>query len=117
MLKKKTLGIIPLLLFFIFISQCNPFKNMAIGDKAIEKMSTEEKTFLESKLLKITKDMSEQEVTAILGEAYRGAGTMRPAWLAPGNDPKSQVVVYFLNDKVKKVRWLKLGYFMWKAKL
>ncbi|MDH4262685.1 MAG: hypothetical protein OEV78_06565 [Spirochaetia bacterium] len=108
---KKNIKLVLVVFINIGLFSCLP--NLAKGEKAVEKMSPDEKIFLEEKILKITPDMSENEVSKILGPVYRGTETDRPVWLAIGNDNKSQVAVYYYENKIFKIRWLKLGSFVW----
>jgi len=102
----RTPIVLVLLLSVIILSAC------ATGDDALEKMSAEELAFVE-KLKTIRPEMTESDVSNILGPVYRGGGTLRPAWLGPNNDRESQVLVYFVDDSIYKVRWMKLGSFVW----
>ncbi|HSA15517.1 MAG TPA: hypothetical protein P5346_12315 [Spirochaetota bacterium] len=86
---------------------------MASGDNAVEKMNDAEKKYLDESLQKITPDLTVKQLIAILGPVYKGSGTVRPVWLAPGDDEKSRVSVYYLNNKIIKIRWVKADTFVW----
>lgn len=84
----------------------------ATSDDALDKMSAEELAFVD-KIKMITPEMTESDVANLLGPVYRGSGTARPAWLGPTNDTGSQILVYFVDGRIYKVRWMKLGSFVW----
>ena len=96
-----------LLFIALILSACG-----ATGDDALEKMSAEELAFVE-KIKMIKPEMTETDVANLLGPVYRGSGTARPAWLGPTNDSGSQILVYFVDGRIYKVRWMKLGSFVW----
>ena len=93
------LGIITLLL-----SGC------ATGSGALNKMSPEEREFA-AKLDKIQIGMTEDEVAELLGPDYYLKPWMR-IWYPPGSSA-SQVRVYFSHGKVRDIRWMKLGSFVY----
>jgi hypothetical protein len=95
-----------LLLSAFILSAC------ASGDDALAEMSAEELAFTE-KIKMIRPEMTESDVANLLGPVYRGSGTPRPAWLGPTNDSGSQILVYFVDGRIYKVRWMKLGSFVW----
>ncbi len=83
-------------------------------DEAVRRMSDEERAFMKNRVLAITPDMSEERVSALLGPINRGSGSPRPVWPGPGFNPMSQVAVYYhVNGKIFKIRWMKLGSFVW----
>ena len=86
---------------------------MASGDNAIEKMNDAEKKYLNDSLQKITPDLTVKQLITILGPVYKGSGTVRPVWLAPGDDENSRVSVYYFNNRIIKIRWMKLDSFVW----
>lgn len=89
----------------------------ATGNNAIEKMSVAQRDFLETKLLSIKPNMSETEVTQILGPVYRDSGTNRPVWLGPEKKQSSQILIYYYNGRIAKIRWMEMGKFMWEKNL
>jgi hypothetical protein len=107
---KKTAALVLSAVFMLFFCACN----IATGDEALQRMNPDEKQYLK-KLISIKPDMDESKLAELLGPVYRGGGTARPVWLPPGGGHNSQVAVYLLNEKVFKVRWLKIGEgaFMW----
>ncbi len=83
-------------------------------DEAVRRMNAEERAFLKNRVLAITPDMSEDRVSDLLGPVSRGSGSPRPVWAGPGINPMSQVAVYYhVNGKIFKIRWMKLGSFVW----
>jgi len=108
----RVTGILVLLVAAAIISACG-----ATGEDALAAMSGSEKQFLEQKVSKIHKDMTSADVQQILGEPYRGHGTLRPNWLGPEGGDRSQIAVYFMNGKAFKVRWMHLGKFVWDRNL
>lgn len=60
----------------------------------------------------IRPEMTESDVANILDSVYRGSGTARPAWLGPTNDKGSQILVYFIDGRIYKVQWMKIGSFV-----
>ena len=92
------------------------------GEEAVKAMSSEERTFLEEKLMKIQSGMSESKVEDILGTPDRGGppglgtGLSRPSWHGPGGQG-SLVRVYFRNDRAYKLEWARLGSFLWQRDL
>jgi hypothetical protein len=95
-----------LLLSALILSAC------ATGDDALDQMSADEQAFVE-KIKRIKPEMTESDVASLLGPVYRGSGTARPAWLGPTSDTGSQILVYFSDGKIYKVRWMKMGSFVW----
>ena len=87
--------------------------NMPQGEEALEAMTPEERAHAEDVLMKIERDATYNEVVEILGEPHRNAGFMRPSWLGPYGDEKSQIQIYFIDEEVAKIRWIKLGKFAW----
>ncbi len=80
----------------------------ASGAQAVAKMTDNEKEFA-AKLDQIEKGMTEEQVAQILGPNYgRGLGIC--TWSLP-NSGMNQVRVYFWDDKVYNVRWMKMGAF------
>ena len=84
----------------------------ATGEDALKKMSPEERLFTE-KIKQIRPEMTEADIEKILGKVKRGSGTMRPSWSGPSGGEMDEVAVYFLGGRVGKVRWIKLGSFIW----
>jgi hypothetical protein len=52
------------------------------------------------------------EVVAVLGQPDRDGGGLRPTWQVEGSST-SQVSVYLSGGAVRKIRWMKLGGFVW----
>jgi len=79
----------------------------AMGDRALEKMTPEQRLLVHDVLEKITPEMTEDDLVQLLGPVRRGAGTNRPVWLGPHKDTRTQIAVYFENGKIRKIAWLK----------
>lgn len=73
-------------------------------------MSPEEQAFA-VKLEQVKPGMSEEEVISILGDDYWVQPQMR-MWYPTGSSA-SQVRVMFEDKKVRSVRWIKLGSFIY----
>ena len=87
------------------------------GDAAVAAMDNAERAF-HAKLERLTGDMTLEEVVTILGPPDRSGATLRPTWRGPGGSPFNQVAIYFhLNGKVRKIRWMKIGHFVWEDSL
>ncbi len=97
-----------LILCIVILGSC------ATGERAIEKMTSEQLEFLMQKLNKIEPNMNEAEVSKILGTVYRGSGTKRPVWLGPKKEKSSQIAVYYKDGKIIKILWLELNNFFWR---
>ena len=109
---RKTRNINSISMAFVLLLTSLTLFACATGDNALDKMSTEEKAFLE-KIKMITPEMAESDVANLLGPVYRGSGTARPVWLSPTNNRFSQIAVYFADGRIFNVRWIKLGSFVW----
>ena len=105
-LKKLTALFIGLLLF----AAC------ATGEEALAKMSPAEKAFVE-KIKTIKPEMTEADIERILGPVKRNGGSMRPSWAGPEGSDTSEIAVYFFDGKAQKVRWIKLGSFVWEHEI
>lgn len=87
---------------------------MASGEKAIEKMNAEEKQYFEEKIIKIEVGAAYENVKEILGAPDRGEGTQRPTWKVLSSKGDSQVAIYLSKtNTVRKIRWMKMGKFVW----
>lgn len=107
---KIALIIIGLLIVFLIIF----FSSMAKGEKAIEKMTEEERMFFEEKVQSIPSNPSYKDIVSILGKPDRGENSFRPAWKVLENKSSNQIAVYLNQDStVRKIRWMKLGKFVW----
>lgn len=104
-----------IILFLAIIGGCiYLYDRMAKGSDAIHKMNEAERVFLETKLIAIPFGATYQEVEQVLGIPIRGLDTRRPTWLGPENNSLSQIAVYLTKEnKVRKIRWMKLGTFVW----
>jgi len=83
----------------------------ASGPDALAKMTPAEQEFA-AKLDTIQVGMTEEQVAEILGPEYYIKLGMR-IWYPPDGGGASQARVYFWDDKVTKVRWIKLGAFVY----
>lgn len=89
------------------------FSRIASGENAIEKMNDKERKFLEEKVSKIEIGASYEAVKNILDNPDRGDNTRRPTW-KPFGEANNQIAVYLTTEgAVFKVRWMKMGKFVW----
>lgn len=86
------------------------------GEAAIERMNDEELAFL-GKLQQITASSTREDIERLLGPPDREGAGLRPSWKAPGGSSNSQAAVYFMGDRPRMVRWMKIGHFVWEEKL
>ncbi len=86
-----------------------------MGEKALSRMNPDETAFL-SQFEKVNAQMTYEQVVEILGPPDRSGAGMRPTWKFQGN-PLSQVALYFHGGHPKKLRWLKLGGFVYEKDL
>jgi len=87
----------------------------ATGEKAIAKMTVEEKVYLE-KIASLRSGMSLSEVEEVLGPPDRDADGPRPCWNVNENG-SSHIAAYFEPEGLQKVRWMNIGRFMYEPEL
>ncbi len=81
------------------------------GVLAVQRMSDEERLILE-KIKQINEHMSLRQVTEILGEPSRSQPIFRPTWYVL-NSKLNQIAIYFDDHGVAKIRWMKMGGFVY----
>ena len=82
------------------------------GDAAIAAMTDADRRWL-VKVETLRAGMSHAEVEALLGEPDREDLTgARPTWAVDGS-PLNQIAVYFWEGRAVKVRWMKVGHFVY----
>jgi hypothetical protein len=91
----------------------NTFKHR--GHNAISRMTDEDKRWLENVTL-ISNDMTKDQVYEILGDPSQDIILMAK-WRGFGSSPLSELRIYFSDGHPRKVRWMKLGYFMYEKEL
>jgi hypothetical protein len=85
------------------------------GQLAVEAMNSEERTAL-AQLSSVNRDMSAAQVYQALGPPSEDYFLMAK-WNAFGGSIFSQARVYFVNGHPSRIRWLKLGFFMYETAL
>jgi hypothetical protein len=86
------------------------------GEAAIAAMTAADRRWL-AKVEAIRPGMTYAEVEALLGEPDReDIAGLRPTWEVDGS-ALNQIAVYFWEDRVVKVRWIKVGRFVYEKGL
>jgi hypothetical protein len=85
------------------------------NEEAISAMSEAEKAHLQT-LSKIRRGMSYEQIVELLGPPDRSGLGRRPTWRFQGS-PINQVSVYFDEQGARRVRWMSLGFFVYRALL
>ena len=85
------------------------------GERAVAAMNAEERAAL-ARLSTINRRMTAEQVHAALGPPTEDILVLAK-WNGFGGSPLSQVRVYFVGDRPAKVRWMKLGYFVYERTL
>ncbi|MBI1301142.1 MAG: hypothetical protein GC137_05720 [Alphaproteobacteria bacterium] len=113
-IKKSYISLLILLLLSTFGFYLYETTLKYTGDLAIKRMSKNERVILE-KVDLIEQNMSFEDVISILGNPDRDGGGFRPTWVV--NDNKlNQIAVYIGTEGVWKVRWMKVGSFIYEEK-
>ncbi len=86
---------------------------MASGDDALTKMNSDEREYYDKTVSLLEIGVTYEDVVEKLGEPDRGAGSARPSWKPIADDNLNQIAIYFNNGKVRKIKWMKVGVFMW----
>jgi pheromone shutdown protein TraB len=85
------------------------------GEQAVQAMNAEERAAL-GRVLALRRGMTAEEVFRSLGPPSEDLGLLAK-WDGFGGSALSQVRVYFLDGRPVKVRWLKLGAFVYERNL
>ena len=85
------------------------------GEGAVAVMSAEERDAL-ARLSRINRRMTAEQVHEVLGPPTEDILVLAK-WNGFGGSPLSQVRVYFVGDNPAKIRWMKLGYFVYERNL
>lgn len=85
------------------------------GQQAVAAMNHEERTALQ-RISSIHRMMSARQVYATLGPPSDDLYFLAK-WNGFGGSPLSQVRVYFVDQHPRKIRWIKLGFFLYERKL
>lgn len=85
------------------------------GERAVQAMNAEERAALRGVLL-LRRGMSAEDVYRALGPPTEDLGLVAK-WNGLGGSALSQVRVYFLDGRAFKVRWMKLGAFVYERNL
>ena len=85
------------------------------GEGAVQAMNAEERAALE-RLSAIERTMTVEQVHAALGAPSEDRYVL-VTWNGFGGSPLSQARVYFLDEHPRKIRWIKLGYFVYEKDL
>lgn len=86
------------------------------GEAAVAAMTDADRRWL-AKVETLHGRMTYADVEALLGEPDRDdlAG-VRPSWAVDGS-PLNQIAVYFWDGRAVKVRWIKVGHFVYEKAL
>ena len=85
------------------------------GERAVAVMDAEERVAL-GRLSLINRTMSVEEVHRALGPPTQDVFVLAK-WNGFGGSPLSQARVYFVDGHPTKIRWMKLGYFVYEKNL
>lgn len=85
------------------------------GALAVQQMDAGEREALQ-RLAGLRRDMTSADVYRVLGEPTEDL-VLLAKWNGYGGSPLSQARVYFLDDHPVRVRWLKLGCFVYEQDL
>jgi len=86
------------------------------GEAAVAAMSEADRRWL-AKVETLRAGMSYADVETLLGEPDREDITgLRPTWAVDGS-PLNQIAVYFWQGRTVKVRWIKVGHFVYEKVL
>lgn len=118
---KRRTGLLVALGVLVFISATGVtvyfadrmFSNM--GEYAVTAMNAEELAALD-RLSSIHRNMSMEQVHRMLGPPSEDLYFMAQ-WNGFGGSVLSQARVYFLNERPTKIRWMKVGFFVYEKKL
>jgi hypothetical protein len=85
------------------------------GQRAVAAMNDEERTAL-TLLSSINRTMSADQVYERLGPPSEDLYLLAK-WNSFGGSPLSQARVYFVDEHPRKIRWMKLGFFVYERNL
>ncbi len=85
------------------------------GEAAVQAMDANERTALQT-LSKLDRTMSAEQVQALLGEPSEDRYVLA-TWNGFGGSALSQARVYYVERHPRKIRWMKLGYFIYEKDL
>ena len=85
------------------------------GEAALQAMDAGERTALQT-LSKLDRAMSAEQVQALLGEPSEDRYVLA-TWNGFGGSALSQARVYYAERHPRKIRWIKLGYFVYEKDL
>lgn len=85
------------------------------GEQAVAAMNGEERAAL-ARLSSIDRNMSADQVYETLGPPTEDL-YLQARWNGFGGSPLSQARVYFIDGHPRKIRWIKLGYFVYEKNL
>lgn len=85
------------------------------GERAIARMNSEEREALK-RIALVRSTMTAERVVQALGEPTSDI-VMLAKWDGFGGSQLSQLRVYFSDGHPRKIRWLKLGYFLYEKDL
>ncbi len=85
------------------------------GERAVAAMGAEERAAL-ARLSSINRTMSVEDVHRALGPPTEDLFVLSK-WNGFGGSPLSQARVYFVDQHPAKIRWMKLGYFVYERNL
>lgn len=86
------------------------------GEAAIAAMTDADRRWL-AKVETLRAGMSHEDVETLLGEPDReDIAGLRPTWAVDGS-PLNQIAVYFWEGRTVKVRWIKVGHFVYEKAL
>jgi hypothetical protein len=120
-MKKKTQALIIALAVVALIGGAGIFGYLVLntfsytGDAAVTQMNDEERQLLE-RIGRIHKTMNVAAVYAVLGEPTSEIFGLAK-WDAFAGSRLSQLRIYFFDGQPRKIRWIKLGSFMYERDL
>ena len=85
------------------------------GDQAVAQMNSDEREWLKRVTL-IHPAMNAEQVYKVLGEPTSDI-LLLAKWDGFGGSQLSQLRIYFFDGHPRRIRWLKLGYFMYEKDL
>jgi len=85
------------------------------GEHAVTAMNAEELAALRL-LSSVNRNMSADQVFRVLGPPSEDLYFLAK-WNGFGGSPLSQARIYFINDRPTKIRWMKVGFFVYDKNL
>ena len=80
-------------------------------------MNADEKHFVDTVLLTIKKDTSVAELEKLLGPIRKQVFNKMYDWRISGEDAEYGVRIYFLDNEISKIRFMRVGKFIWEKEL